>query len=93
MRGIGYNFAAFIALAGAVAYISLAPAHGDGAATPVFDVHQMPAGYRDWRVVSVAHEAGNSMTRAPSWGMTLRSRPILKGSFRLRTAQSLLGSP
>ena len=38
---------------------SLAQAQPEGAATPVFDVHQMPAGYRDWKVVSVAHEAGN----------------------------------
>jgi hypothetical protein len=59
MRRIGYDLAAFIALAGAVAYISYAPAHADGAATAVFDVNTVPAGYRDWKVVSVAHEEGN----------------------------------
>jgi hypothetical protein len=59
MRRIGYYLTAVIALTGAVAYVSLAPAHADGAATPVFDVYQMPAGYRDWKLVSVAHEAGN----------------------------------
>jgi hypothetical protein len=59
MRRIGYILTAVISLTGAGAYISLAPAHADGAATPVFDVNQMPASYRDWKVVSVAHEAGN----------------------------------
>src|ERR1700722_11872336 len=59
MRRIGYILTAAISLTGAGAYISLAPAHADGAATPVFDVYQMPTGYRDWKVVSVAHEAGN----------------------------------
>jgi hypothetical protein len=59
MRRIGYVLTMVISLTGASAYISLAPAHTDGAATPVFDVNQMPAGYRDWKVVSVAHEAGN----------------------------------
>src|SRR3984957_11609558 len=59
MRPIGYVLTAVVALTGAVAYISLAPAHADGAATPVFDVKRMPAAYRDWKVVSVAHEEGN----------------------------------
>src|SRR5271167_908385 len=59
MKGIGYIFTAAIALTGAGAYISLQPAHADGTAAPVFDIYQMPAGYRDWKVVSVAHEAGN----------------------------------
>jgi len=44
-------------VAGVVA--SMAPASGqsDGQAAPIF-VTKIPAGYRDWRVVSVAHEAG-----------------------------------
>lgn len=59
MRRIGYILTAAIALAAAGAYVTLAPAQADSAATPVFDTYQMPAGYRDWKVVSVAHEAGN----------------------------------
>jgi hypothetical protein len=39
-----------------VSLLSAAPA--DGATAPVFDV-EIPAGYRDWKLVSVAHEAGN----------------------------------
>jgi hypothetical protein len=59
MRRIGYILTTVIALTGAGAFISLAPARADSAATLVFDIYQMPAGYRDWKLVSVAHEAGN----------------------------------
>jgi hypothetical protein len=58
MRRIGYMLVAIVALTGGVAYMSLAPAHADGAAAPIFDV-KIPAGYRDWRLISVAHEEGN----------------------------------
>jgi hypothetical protein len=50
--------AAVVALMGGVVYMSVAPAHADAAAAPVFDV-KLPAGYRDWRLISVAHEEGN----------------------------------
>jgi hypothetical protein len=58
MRRIGYMLVAAIALTGGVAYMSLAPALADGTAAPVFDV-KVPAGYRDWKLISVAHEEGN----------------------------------
>jgi hypothetical protein len=49
---------AVAAVAGVV--ISMAPASGrsDNEAAPAF-VTQIPPGYRDWRFISVAHEAGN----------------------------------
>jgi hypothetical protein len=55
---IGYMLFAVVALTGGVAFMSLAPAHADGAAVPVFDV-KIPPGYRDWGLISVAHEEGN----------------------------------
>jgi hypothetical protein len=58
MTRIGYMLAAVVALTGGVAYMGLVPAHADGAAAAVFDV-KMPAGYRDWGLISVAHEEGN----------------------------------
>ena len=58
MRRIGYLLVAAAALTGAVAYLNLAPAHADGPAVPVFE-GEIPAGYRDWRLISVAHEEGN----------------------------------
>jgi hypothetical protein len=58
MRWIAFLLAAVVALAGVVA--SMAPASGqaDGEAAPIFGVTILP-GYRDWRLISVAHEEGN----------------------------------
>jgi hypothetical protein len=44
--------------AGAIAAMSLAAGHPDDA-SPIFGI-KIPPGYRDWRVISVAHEAGNN---------------------------------
>jgi Cytochrome P460 len=58
MKRIAYLVVVAAVLMGAAAYTKLPPAHAGGAAAPVFDV-DIPAGYRDWRLVSVAHEEGN----------------------------------
>jgi hypothetical protein len=51
---------AVVVLGVGAAYISLAPADADAdeAIAPVFPF-EIPAGYRDWRLISVAHEEGN----------------------------------
>jgi Cytochrome P460 len=46
------------ALAGVVAYMAPASGQADGEAAPIFGV-KIPPGYRDWRLISVAHEEGN----------------------------------
>ena len=46
------------ALAGAVASTSPASGQAGGAAAPIF-VKTIPPGYRDWKLISVAHEEGN----------------------------------
>src|SRR5215216_2740321 len=58
MRRIVFALVAVVALAGVVA--SMAPASGqaDGEAAPIFGV-QIPPGYHDWRLISVAHEEGD----------------------------------
>ena len=58
MRRIVFVLVAVVARAGVVA--SMAPASGraDGADAPIFGV-TIPPGYRDWRLISVAHEAGD----------------------------------
>lgn len=48
---------AFIAV-GAVASVTLAANDADGEAAPLFGIKIFP-GYRDWRLISVAHEEGN----------------------------------
>ena len=57
MRRIVFVLAAVGALTGVVA--SMAPASGqaDGEAAPISGV-KIPSGYRDWRLISVAHEEG-----------------------------------
>jgi Cytochrome P460 len=59
MKQITYMLMAIGVLSAGLIGVSLVPAAlADGAAAPVFDV-EIPAGYRDWKLVSVAHEAGN----------------------------------
>jgi hypothetical protein len=61
MRRIVFVPVVVVALAGVVAYMvaNMAPASGqaDGEAAPIFGV-KIPPGYRDWRLIAVAHEEG-----------------------------------
>jgi len=57
MRWIVFLLAAVLSMAG-VASILLAGRRADEQASPVF-VTKIPSGYRDWRFISTAHEAGN----------------------------------
>jgi hypothetical protein len=59
MRRIGYMLTAVIALSVGAAYLHFAPARADAAAVPLFDIITLPAGYRDWKLISVAHEEGS----------------------------------
>ena len=45
------------ALGGVVAYTAPASGQADAEAAPIFGV-KIPPGYRDWRLISVAHEQG-----------------------------------
>jgi Cytochrome P460 len=58
MKRIVHMVVAVISLGAAVAYIGVPRANADGAAAPPFGV-KLPAGYRDWRLISVAHEEGS----------------------------------
>ena len=58
MRRIFFVPVAVIALAGVVSYLAAASEHAEGAAAPIFGIKIFP-GYRDWKLISVAHEAGN----------------------------------
>ena len=55
MRQITFLLVAVAMVTGVVA---LKTAHADDQAAPVF-LTNIPSGYRDWRVISVAHEEGN----------------------------------
>jgi hypothetical protein len=58
MRRIGFVLFAVVALGGVVAYMASASGQANGEAAPIFGV-KIPPGYRDWRLISVAHEEGN----------------------------------
>jgi len=58
MRWIAYMLFGVMTLTGMASYIGLAPAHADGGSAPVLE-GKLPAGYRDWRLISVAHEEGD----------------------------------
>jgi len=45
-------------LAGLAVWIAPAVLHADDSTAPLF-VTKIPPGYRDWRLISVSHEAGN----------------------------------
>src|SRR5271155_2305264 len=58
MKQITVFLGAVTALAGVVAITVPASLHADEAAAPIF-VTKIPPGYRDWSLISVAHEEGN----------------------------------
>lgn len=58
MKGLAYLLVAVVALTGAVILMAQAPERSDGQAAPVFGIN-IPSGYRDWKLISVAHEEGN----------------------------------
>ena len=58
MKRIAFSVVALLTLVGAAASRSSASGRDDGGATPIFGIKIFP-GYRDWRLISVAHEEGN----------------------------------
>jgi hypothetical protein len=58
MKGFAYRLFAFVALTGVVVSMAHASGRSDGEADPVFGI-TIPPGYRDWKLISVAHEEGN----------------------------------
>ena len=58
MRPIVFVLGGVVALTGVIVCLARASGHADDEAAPIFGV-TIPPGYRDWRLISVAHEAGN----------------------------------
>jgi hypothetical protein len=67
-------------LAGVV--ISMAPASGrsDDEAAPIFVTH-IPSGYRDWRLISVAHEEGSLHSFAAVLGNDVAIKAYREGTL------------
>jgi hypothetical protein len=58
MKHFTFFLVAVATMTGLVALIAPAPGHAVGESAPAF-VTEIPHGYRDWRWISSAHEAGN----------------------------------
>ena len=58
MKRITFLLVAVAMLAGIVAFTAPASGQADDTPAPIF-VTKIPPGYRDWRLISVSHEAGN----------------------------------
>ena len=58
MSRIASLVVAVVGVASVVASSAPASGHADKRTPPIFGV-QVPAGYRDWKLISVAHEEGN----------------------------------
>ena len=58
MKRIAFVLVAVVALAGLIAHLAPASEQADEEAAPIFGIKIYP-GYRDWRLISLAHEEGN----------------------------------
>ena len=58
MKRAAFLLVAVVAVAAVVVHMAHASGHADEKAAPIFGI-KIPPGYRDWRLISVAHEEGN----------------------------------
>ena len=58
MKRIAFLLVVFAAMSAAVANVAPSSGQASQEAAPIFGI-KIPPGYRDWKLVSVAHEAGN----------------------------------
>jgi hypothetical protein len=80
MRRIVFLLVTVVALAGMVAYMAPASGQADGEAAPIFGVKILP-GYRDWRLISVAHEEGNLNDLRAILGNDVAIKAYREGKF------------
>ena len=72
MRGFAFFLIGVATVAGLVTLVVPAPGQADGQTAAPF-VTEIPHGYRDWKWVSSAHEAGNLNSLGAVLGTILRS--------------------
>jgi hypothetical protein len=80
MKQIVFLLVAAATVAGVV--VSRAPASGqaDGEAAPIYGI-KLPPGYRDWKLISVAHEEGNLNEHPEPGGVNCSTRKSLPLSW------------
>jgi len=87
LKRIALSLGTIVILTVAVACVALASEHAGENSGPVF-VKEIPPGYRDWKVVTVAHEAGDLNDIRAVLGNDIAIKAYREGSFRFRKAQS-----
>ena len=82
MRRTVFALVAVAAVAGAIVY--MIPAYGQSSreGAPIF-VSEIPSGYRDWRLISVAHEEGNLNSFAVILGNDVAIKAYREGKLPL----------
>jgi cytochrome P460 len=80
MKRGAFLLVAVAAVARVVAFFAPASGHADGEAAPVF-VTQIPPGYRDWRLISVAHEEGSLHSFAAILGNDVAIKAYREGKL------------
>src|ERR1700721_4681790 len=80
MKHLTLFLAAVATIAGLVALIAPAPGHASGESAPAF-VTEIPHGYRDWRWISSAHEAGNLNSIGALLGNDIATRAYREGKL------------
>jgi hypothetical protein len=80
MKRITFLLIAIATLCGVVAFRVPASGQTDIETAPIF-VNKIPAGYRDWRLISVAHEEGNLNSFAAVLGNDLAIKAYREGKL------------
>src|SRR5271169_1841960 len=80
LRRIAFLLVAGAVLAAAVAFRAPVSGYADDAVTPVY-VSTIPHGFRDWRLISVAHEEGNLHSFAAMLGNDVAFKAFRDGTL------------
>ena len=80
MKRIVFALVAIAAVARVVGYIGRASGQATREAAPTF-VNEIPPGYRDWRLISVAHEEGNLNSFAAVLGNDVAIKAYREGNL------------
>ena len=80
MKWIAFLFIAVVTGAGVFLLTAPASGQGDGEAVPIFGI-KIPHGYRDWRLISVAHEEGNLHSFAAMLGNDIAIKAYRDGKL------------
>ena len=80
MKRITFLLVTVVILAGIVAFTAPAFLHADDSGAPFF-VTKIPPGYRDWRLISVAHEEGNLNSFAAVLGNNVAIKAYREGKL------------